>query len=65
MKPEIDAERLARLRMLKEEVEVELACVQAGLSFDAPASVREAELVEELSRLTKRIPVLQVTLDSP
>lgn len=64
MKPEFDAERLARLRILKEEVEVELACVQAGLSFDAPAVLREAELAEELSRLTKRIPVLQVTLDS-
>ncbi|WP_261362104.1 hypothetical protein [Bremerella sp. TYQ1] len=41
-----------------------MAGVQAGLSFDAPAVHREAELVEELSRLTERIPVLKVTLDS-
>ncbi|MHC2067804.1 hypothetical protein ACYFX5_10055 [Bremerella sp. T1] len=45
-------------------MEAELAGVQAGLSFDAPAVHREAELVEELSRLTERIPVLKVTLDS-
>ena len=47
-------EALRQIELRQQEIEVELARVRAGFSPDAPAELKEAELLEEWDQLARR-----------
>ncbi|GAA4426309.1 hypothetical protein [Bremerella cremea] len=47
-------EALRQIELRQQEIEAELARVRAGFSPDAPAELKEAELLEEWDQLARR-----------